>query len=72
MYKRQVYDFFGAVFGLDPARADEERLTVEKRELLLLFGTEGEALPAEAIRTVGALAPWFDAEAVAGALRMKN
>lgn len=71
--KRQaVYDFFGEVFGLDPARADESKLTVEPREGLLLFGTGGEALPAGAIRTVGALAPWFDAEAVAVALRMKN
>ncbi len=67
--KRQaVYAFFGEVFGLDTAQADEQRCTVEPREQLLLFGADGSALPAGAIRTVGALAPWFEPQAVADAV----
>jgi len=62
-----VYDFFAEVFGLDRSQADETKTTVEPVERLLLFGPDGAALPAGAIRSVTELAPWFEAQAVADA-----
>lgn len=59
-----VYDFFAAVFGLDRSKADEARVTIEPSEALCSFGAQGEGLPADAIRSVAALAPWFGAERV--------
>ena len=54
-----VYDFFASAFGLDRSKADEARVTIEPREALCSFGAQGEKLPADAIRSINGLAPYF-------------
>ena len=49
--KRQaVYDFFIDVFGLDRAKLDESKVTVEAEDALKSFGKNGECMPANAIK----------------------
>lgn len=67
-----VCDFFAEIFGLDRARADETKCTVEPTERLLLFGPDGDGLPAGAIRSAAELAPWFEAQAVADAVALNQ
>lgn len=58
--RHAVYAFFGEVFGLDTAQIDEEKVTLEKEELLL-FGANGELLPQGAVRSFDEL-PRYAAE----------
>ncbi len=49
--KRQaVYDFFIKTFGLDASKLDESKVTIEPMDALKSFGTDGEKMPAGAIR----------------------
>ena len=65
--REAVYDFFAAALGLDRTKADEERVTIEPFEALYSFGAQGEKLPADAIRSINGLAPFFGKERVRAA-----
>ncbi len=58
--KRQaVYDFFIKTFALDATKLDEAKVTIEPHEAMFSFGKNGENLPANAIRSIAALQPYF-------------
>jgi hypothetical protein len=46
-----VYNFFQPVFGLNSAMLDENKVIVEAKETMYIFGAKGEKLPANAIRS---------------------
>ena len=48
--RNAVYDFFIDTFGLDRSKLDESKVTIESADALKSFGTDGEKLPANAIR----------------------
>lgn len=60
--REAVYRFFAEVFGLDSARADESKVTIEPQEALLSFGPEGELLPEGAIRSASDVVSFMDKE----------
>ncbi len=65
--RNAVYEFFGTAFGLDKSKIDEEKVTIEKKEVLLSFGEQGELLPKEAMRRINDLAPYFGRQVVRSA-----
>lgn len=58
--RKAVYAFFADVFALDKAMADETKVTVEPESALYSFGTNGELLPGNAIRSFDQVAGYFD------------
>lgn len=53
--RNPVYDFFVKELGLDPAKLDESKVSIEKAEAMQSFGDKGSLLPANAIRSLDTL-----------------
>ena len=54
-----VYNFFISAFGLNAARIDETKVTVEPKEAMYSFGVKGEKMPANAIRSFNDVEKFF-------------
>ena len=54
-----VYNFFISAFGLNAARIDETKVTVEPKEAMYSFGAKGEKMPANAIRSFNDVEKFF-------------
>ena len=54
-----VYNFFISAFGLNAARIDETKVTVEPKEVLYSFGVKGEKMPVNAIRSFNDVEKFF-------------
>lgn len=50
--RKAVYEFFTEAFQLKKATPDETLVTIEPKELLLVFGAKGEKLPANSVRSL--------------------
>jgi len=57
--RKAVYNFFISVFGLNAARIDETKVTVEPKETMFSFGTKGEKMPVNAIRNFSEVEKYF-------------
>ena len=55
-----VYNFFISAFGLNAARIDETKVTVEPKEAMYSFGAKGEKMPANAIRSFNVVEKFFN------------
>ena len=58
--RNAVYDFFASALGLDKKMEDESKVTIEPEAALLSFGTKGELLPENAVRSFATVAAYFD------------
>lgn len=62
--KRQaVYDFFIRVFSLDSTMLQEDKVTIEPEKALYSFGSQGELLPKNAIRSFDRVAAFINQDA---------
>lgn len=55
-----VYHFMAAHLGLDTAKIDESKCTIEKETALYVFGEKGERLPVHALKGFEALEALFE------------
>ena len=55
-----VYDFFARVFSLDRNMLDENKVTIEPKAAMCMFGEDGKDLPDGAIRSFDALEIYFE------------
>ncbi|NDW12214.1 DUF3826 domain-containing protein [Bacteroides sp. 214] len=58
--RNAVYNFFAETFGLDRAKQDESKVTIESFEAKYSFGKNGELMPEGAIRSFNDVAAYFD------------
>jgi hypothetical protein len=61
--RNAVYQFFINVFGLNAKLLDETRVVIEPKEAMLSFGTNGEKMPANAIRDFKTVEKYFNKQA---------
>ncbi|MFV0587201.1 DUF3826 domain-containing protein [Bacteroides reticulotermitis] len=63
--RNAVYAFFADVFQLNKKMWDENKVTIEPESAMYSFGTKGELLPANAIRSFEKVSAYFDKKAFA-------
>jgi hypothetical protein len=61
--RNAVYHFFINTFGLNAKLTDETKVAIEPKEAMLSFGTNGEKMPANAIRDFKTVEKYFNKKA---------
>jgi len=61
--RKAVYDFFISTFSLDRSKLDESKVAIEAKEAMYSFGTKGEKMPANAIKSFDQVEKYFNKKA---------